>query len=74
MFDVFAQKQLMKIDSDAAPDRISKWKNSKETKHCYECLNKRFPETILVRSFQEYFLITQQKVTNYLLLQFAHTY
>ena len=45
MFDVFAQKQLMKIDSDAAPDKISKWKNSKETKHCYECLNKRLPET-----------------------------
>ena len=35
----------MKIDSDAAPDKISKWKNSKGTKHCYECLNKRFPET-----------------------------
>ena len=44
MFDVFAQK-LIKINSDATPDQISKWKNSKETKHCYECLNKRFPES-----------------------------
>ena len=44
MFDVFTQK-LTKIDSDATPDQISKWKNSKETKHCYECLNEQFPET-----------------------------